>query len=162
MPAESRVQVRWRTLTIVLAVLLLMSTVTVIMTIALATSYKSDLPKSVAAAVQKLPRPTATVTTTAAPPTPAPLSDQVAVAFSVATGWPNSEKWGYISGYESVGDDLVVHTIEPEPADLTEMCDQLYLLNDDVIALDPRIDQVLATGVDGQVIWSCESSSEVQ
>lgn len=162
MPAESRVQVRWRTLTIVLTVLLAMAIATAVLAVVTASSYANRLPRDIAAKVAALPRPTTTVTATV-PAKPVPLADQVAVAWSVATGWPNSEKWGYISGYESVGDDLIVHTNAAEPTDLSEMCGKLFELNnDDVIGLDPQIDQVLATGVDGQVIWSCVTTSEVQ
>ena len=157
---QTRAMVQWRTLTIVLAILLAMSVITVIMAVTMALNYRG-LPKDVADRVGALSLPTATVTATV-PAEPVPLADQVAVAWSVATGWPNSEKWGYISGYKSVGDDLVVHTNEAAATDLSEMCTALYELNDEVIGLDPHIDQILATGVDGQVVWSCSSTSEVQ
>lgn len=155
-------QVKWRTISIVLAALLALAIVAAVLAVAIATSYSGQLPKDVADRVSAHlpPMPTATVTVG---PTPAPLSDQVAVAFSLATGWPNKEnQYDYVQGYESVGDDLIVHTNETAPTDLSELCTQLYQLNDDVLGLDPKIDQILATGTDGQVIWSCAVTSEVQ
>jgi hypothetical protein len=96
------------------------------------------------------------------PADPPDLADQASVAWGVATGWPNSEKWGYILSFTSVGDDLLVHTNLTEPADQSELCTLLFQLNDPVLALDPPIDQVLVLGTDGQVIWSCMVTSEVQ
>ncbi|MET0711953.1 MAG: hypothetical protein ABWZ30_05565 [Jiangellaceae bacterium] len=101
--------------------------------------------------------------TPSSPADPPDLADQVAVAWGVATGWPNSEKWGHIMGYTSVGDDLLVHTNLTDPVDQSELCQLLFEMNnDDVIALDPQIDQILITGTDGQVIWSCVTTAEVQ
>lgn len=107
--------------------------------------------------------PAATVThlTSATPSAPPDLADQVAVAWSVATGWPESERWGFIFGFASVGDDLVVHTNLTEVTDLTEACGLLYQLNDPVLELDPPIDQVLVVDANGRVVWTCLVDAQV-
>lgn len=162
--SESRVNVRGRTLNIVLLSGLAVALVALVLAIAILRTFTERLPRDVAGEVAALPRPTVTVTVTPGvdPAPPPDLADQVAVAWSVATGWPHSEKWGDILYFTSYQDDLLVHTNMTDAADMSEVCTMLLQLNDPVLALDPPIDQVLFTGTDGQVIWSCVSSSEVQ
>lgn len=112
---------------------------------------------NVMATILPAPQPSAS----AAPAEPPTLADQVAVAWSVASGWPNSEKWSYILRFTSVEDDLLVATNLTDPVDQSELCTLLFTLNDPVLAIEPQIDQVLITGTDGQVIWSCMTTSEV-
>lgn len=162
------VTVKWRTLAVVFAVLLGLSITTLVLVISLAGNYH-ELPNAVANRVEALsqdkdPTPTPEPSPSGTDLAPAPdLADQVAVNFSNSTGWPNQEnQYDYVMGFTSVGDDLLVHTNQTDPIDLSDACTLLFQLNDPVLGLDPQIDQVLFTGTDGQVIWSCVTSSEVQ
>jgi hypothetical protein len=85
----------------------------------------------------------------------ATLADQVAVAFSNATGWPYQEnKFDFIFGFTSVDNDLLVKTNLTDPTDMSELCTLIPQLEDPVLGIGD-IDQVLVLGTDGQVIWSC-------
>jgi hypothetical protein len=150
----------WRMCTIIVSAMFAMSLVGLV---ALALTIRENhagtrwMPGNVLATILPAPQPS----TDAPPATPPTLADQVAVAWSVASGWPNSEKWSYILRFTSVEDDLLVATNLTDPVDQSELCTLLSQLNDPVLALDPPIDQVLITGTDGQVIWSCMPTSQV-
>jgi hypothetical protein len=150
----------WRMATIVVGSFL---AVALLGLVALAIAFTQDAPSyptgTSTTIVAERPEPAPSPSSPADPPD---LADYVSVAWGVATGWPNSEKWGYIMGFTSVGDDLLVHTNLTAPEDQSELCTLLFQLNDPALGLDPQIDQALLIGTDGQVIWSCVTSAEVQ
>lgn len=153
----------WRMATLVVSACLAVALVGLIsLAIAVAVNRADDdqwYPKPLMATLL----PTEPDPSAGSPADPPDLADQVSVAWGVATGWPNSETpWDYVLSFTSVGDDLLVHTNLTDPADQSELCTMLFQLNDPVLAMDPPIDQALILGTDGQVIWSCSVTSEVQ